>query len=102
MLGQFKFWETLSSLIIPMSYFFSETLVKKNKIEELAPKLGFTHSFDVDSIGRGGGLAVFWKRRFSCSVVDYSQNFIDLHVQEGQDPVWRLTCFYGYPERSRR
>lgn len=32
----------------------------------------------------------------------YSQNHIDVHFIESNTPVWRLSCFYGFPERNRR
>ena len=86
----------------PDILFSSETLVEGNKIELLAPKLGFCNFFSVDRQGRGGGLAVFWRRNVVCSVVDSSQNHIDIHVKEPNNGDWRLTCFYGFPERERR
>lgn len=55
-----------------------ETLVHANKIEEVHVKLGFDAAFRVDRIGRGGGLAIFWKHPFDSSVTRYSSNFIDV------------------------
>lgn len=86
----------------PVFLFLSKTLVHSNKVGELCDKLGFDHYFAVDSVGRGGGLAVLWRRNFPVRVVDSSSNFIDVHVYEGCSVKWRLTCFYGFPERSRR
>lgn len=37
-----------------------------------------------------------------CKVVDASNNHIDVVFSEKNVPVWRLSCFYGMPERSRR
>jgi hypothetical protein len=33
--------------------------------------------------------------------LNYSRNFINL-VVEDKEEEWRLTCYYGYPERGRR
>lgn len=93
--------EMLKSLK-PDLLFLSETLAESNKIEALASKLGYTDYFSVDRQGMGGGLAVFWWKTSKCSVLNSSQNHIDLHVQEGSRGTWRLTCFYGFPERERR
>ncbi|XP_074375304.1 uncharacterized protein LOC141717092 [Apium graveolens] len=35
-------------------------------------------------------------------VFDFSQNHIDIIVDEGMSNPWRLSCFYGFPERERR
>lgn len=86
----------------PDILFLSETLVEGNKIELLASKLGFSNFFSVDRHGRGEGLAIFWRRNVVCSVFDSSQNHIDIHVKEPNNGVWRLTCFYGFPEREMR
>jgi hypothetical protein len=40
-----------------------------------------------------------WKDTIKCGVMNYSKNFINLVVEEDE---WRLTCYYGYPERGRR
>lgn len=34
--------------------------------------------------------------------MNYSQNFVDMVFDESNVASWRLSCFYGYPERSRR
>lgn len=64
--------------------------------------LGFDNNFAVHSIGRGGGIAIMWKGRVACRVGNVSNNHIDVEILEKNIPKWRLTCFYGYPERSRR
>ncbi|GAU49866.1 hypothetical protein TSUD_366220 [Trifolium subterraneum] len=56
----------------------------------------------IDVEGRSGGLAVFWKDSSKCRVLNYTRNFINLLVEDEQCGEWRLTCYYGYPERSRR
>lgn len=56
----------------------------------------------MDSVGRSGGLALLWDRRVQCHVVDSDKNYIDVHILKNNVPFWRLTGFYGYPERSQR
>lgn len=86
----------------PDFLFLSETLVTSNKIATLCSKFHFHNSFAVDCNGRSGGLAIFWKRSFNCNVQDYSSNHINVQVNWCNNVNWRLTCFYGFPERSRR
>ncbi|XP_031101984.1 uncharacterized protein LOC116005889 [Ipomoea triloba] len=50
----------------------------------------------------GGGLALLWRNSDSVTLLGYSNNYIDVRVTITGKPDWRLTCFYGFPERSRR
>lgn len=40
--------------------------------------LSFYYCFIVDSIGRSGGLALFWRKPFG--LINFSQNFINVEV----------------------
>lgn len=86
----------------PDILFLSETIVTANSIEFFRVKFKFAQCFSVDKVGQGGGLAVFWKANVKCQVSGYSQNHIDIQLLESDCVAWRLTCFYGYPERSKR
>lgn len=86
----------------PDFLFLSETLVMNNKLKELSVKFGFKNYFAVDRVGRGGGLAVMWKPNVACKVDNYSQNHINVIMLNNSIPYWRLTCYYGFPEMSKR
>lgn len=86
----------------PEFLFLSETISYANKIEELRIKLGFAQCFSVDRVGRSGGLAVFWKNNVYCEITGYSRNHVNLNFLNNNVAVWSLSCFYGFPERSRR
>ncbi|KAK1381145.1 hypothetical protein POM88_027889 [Heracleum sosnowskyi] len=86
----------------PVFVFLSETISFSNKIEEIRVKFGFSSSFVVDRVGRGGGLAILWKPCVNCSVLESSSNYIDVCISDNNVHVWRLMCFYGFPERVRR
>lgn len=86
----------------PDLLFLSETLVLKDTIKTLCSKFGFDKHFAVDCISRGGGLDVLWRNNIVCRVEDNSQNHIDIVMLKGGNPDWRLTCYYGFPERGRR
>lgn len=86
----------------PNFLFLVETISFASKIETLRIRFGFDHYFAVDRVGRSEGLALFWKRPFQCEILGYSQHHIDVVFLENNIASWRLSCFYGYPERTRR
>lgn len=86
----------------PAILFLSETIVLTNKIEEFKYLLGYDSCFDVDRVGRSGGLAMFWHSTVNCQIVNYSNNHISLDVIDNDLGVWRLTGYYGYPNGGRR
>lgn len=82
--------------------FLSETLSDAHTLEQIRQNLGFEGCLVVDRIGRSGGLAMLWRKQRMCDVVNYSQNFITVIVHENDTDRWRLTGFYGIPNRGRR
>ena len=78
-----------------------ETLVHEMKIEELRIKLGFYGKFTVNNIGHNGGLAMLWDSSLSYLIFGFSNNHINLIITESTGD-WRLTGYYGFPERHRR
>ncbi|XP_019185992.1 PREDICTED: uncharacterized protein LOC109180738 [Ipomoea nil] len=92
----------VSSKERPFFVFLTETKAKADKIEEVRVKLGFEGAVSVDCVGRGGGLAMFWRDAEAASFLSYSVNHIDIEVKQPGKPMWRLTGFYGEPDRSRR
>nr|DAD30368.1 TPA_asm: hypothetical protein HUJ06_009219 [Nelumbo nucifera] len=104
-LGNPRAVRTLRELIRsrkPDAIFLIETLVHVNKIEEIRIQIGFVGAFTVDRKGRGGGIAFLWKAPNTYSLLDYSNNHINVQVCDDEKGHWRLTGFYGYPDRSRR
>ncbi|XP_074374118.1 uncharacterized protein LOC141714500 [Apium graveolens] len=86
----------------PSFVFLIETISVASKIEELRVLFGFEFCFSVDRGGRGGGLAVLWKGPLQCQISGYSQHHIDVVFLENNVESWRLSCYYGHPERTRR
>lgn len=78
-----------------------ETRRSAVEMDRLRVKWGFDNCFAVDSIGRGGGLAVLWNNDFHSEVRSYSKNYIDMMVEDDSGN-WRITLFYGHPETSKR
>ncbi|CAJ2637965.1 unnamed protein product [Trifolium pratense] len=86
----------------PDILFLSETLSHARHLEPIRVTLGYDSCLAIDVEGQSGGLAVFWKDNSKCRVLNYTRNFINLLVEDEKKGEWRLTCYYGYPERSRR
>ncbi|XP_050289811.1 uncharacterized protein LOC126727959 [Quercus robur] len=57
----------------------------------------------VPSIGKSGGLALFWKEGVIVMVQTYSQTHIDALVDGGANVGWwHFTGFYGNPDTAKR
>ena len=79
-----------------------ETQLHKTRVEGLSHSLGFNKSFAVSSLGRSGGIGIFWNDSINMEVLPYSQYHVDVIVSEqGRDP-WRLTVVYGEAQVQER
>lgn len=86
----------------PSYIFLCETIDNKGKIDWISRSLGFDGLITVDAQGRSDGLALLWKEKEEVELRSFSRNHIDVEVAvEGKDR-WRLTGFYGEPNRSQR
>ena len=87
----------------PKIVFLSETKIKKKAMKKVMEKINFVNGLIVPQKGRGGGLALLWKREVDLEIIGYSRNFIDAIITE-QDLGfrWRITGFYGNPKAHRR
>lgn len=56
----------------------------------------------MDVIGRSGGLALLWRSEEEVSIKSFSKNHIDAVVSIAGSEEWRLTGFYGEPDRRLR
>lgn len=86
----------------PNIIFLCETLATKQKIKELCRVLHFAEYVDVDVQGRSGGVALLWRNKGGCKVLEATRNYIDFEVEHNEIGKWRYTGFYRFPERQRR
>ena len=86
----------------PSFIFLMETLSCRAPLENLKNKLGYEGLFVVDRVGQSGGLTLFWQSQFKVKLLKYGRTFIDVEVLSSEMGVWRVTCYYGYLESSRR
>lgn len=103
--GFFNSFRTLLSKRDPV-LFFCVTLCKKEKVEQVKAVLGFEGSFIVEARGHSGGLAMLWKKqeagKLLRKLLSFSTNHIDMELNIEGHPVFRMTGFYGEPQRSLR
>uniref|UniRef100_A0A803NYG3 Endonuclease/exonuclease/phosphatase domain-containing protein n=1 Tax=Cannabis sativa TaxID=3483 RepID=A0A803NYG3_CANSA len=86
----------------PNFLFLCETLSKKDVMDRIKNKLGFDSCFVVEAQGRKGGLALLWKNSDDAHLLGYSDNHIDIEIHSSGSARWRLTGFYGEPNRTLR
>ena len=80
-----------------------KTKLNKEKVEKVRDQCNFEHSWVVPSIGRSGGLVLFWKDGVTIEVLSEEQSHIDTLVKgRVLTDWWHLTSFYGALETSRR
>ncbi|CAM8960206.1 unnamed protein product [Rhodiola kirilowii] len=77
-----------------------ETKARKVRMERVQKEIRFCNGFVVESRGRSGGLALWWKAEIHLSIRSYSEFHIEA-VVEGSSP-FRFTLFYGHPVSSKR
>lgn len=71
-------------------------------MEWVRTRLNYQGMIVVEAQGRSGGLAMLWRESDHVRLRSLSQNHIDVEVHlEGRQP-WRLTGFYGEPNRNLR
>ncbi|KAM0821227.1 hypothetical protein ACQ4PT_009451 [Festuca glaucescens] len=54
------------------------------------------------TVGRSGGLALFWRQPYSVSVRGFNSHCIDVVVNEEETEAWHATFVYGEPKRELR
>jgi hypothetical protein len=87
----------------PKIVFLMETKARTEKMERVRIQLGFENMFVVDSVGKSGGLALFWMIEAGVEIQNYSRRHINAKVcSSPNNPTWKLTGFYGHPDPSKR
>jgi hypothetical protein len=87
----------------PSFVFLIETLCRKQRMEWIRVKLGFTGYFVVDRVGRSGGLTLLWREAGALEIFNFSAQHINATIMDvSGHPHWKLTCFYGHPVCGQR
>ena len=91
----------LVSRFKPTFVFLMEVKVNRVRIDAIKNQIQFEGLFLVEGVRRGGGVAFMWKEKHSAKLISFSKNYIDLQIRIPHRPLWRLTGYYGFPERQR-
>lgn len=86
----------------PIVVFLCETLSNKEKMEWVRTRSEFQGMVVVEAQGRSGGLSMLWRNRDHVKLLSVSSNHIDVEILEPGMHPWRLTGFYGEPNRNQR
>jgi len=87
----------------PRLVFLSETKRSKTEMKAMLVQLGDNHGTFMDARGRSGGLLLLWDKNLALIVLSYSSNHIDTTSQwYNQDPLWRFTGVYNWPENQQK
>ncbi|KAJ8767776.1 hypothetical protein K2173_020716 [Erythroxylum novogranatense] len=73
-----------------------------NTLLRIKSALNFSGLFYVDHSSTSGGLILMWKEPNMARLLSYSNHHIDIEVIIEGMKRWRLTGFYGFPERQNR
>ena len=102
-LGNQRAVDVLSHLVrekAPKILFLIETKQSVDEMRRLQADLPYRCMFPVPSVRRSGGLALLWKEEVDLHVQTYSPNHIDALIYTNGNPTWRLTGFYGWPDKQ--
>ena len=72
----------------PILVFLIETKLNKEKAEKVRDQCNFKFSWVVPSVGRSGGLALFWKEGIEVEILEANQSHIDTLVKGVVSTDW--------------
>ncbi|KAJ1288354.1 hypothetical protein BS78_02G083300 [Paspalum vaginatum] len=78
----------LQKEVDPDVLFLSETKMDRERIEVLRWKLGLTNMVVKDCVGKGGGLAIFWRKEVNFQLHGVSCFYIDGDIVEKDGFIW--------------
>jgi hypothetical protein len=80
-----------------------ETKLRQKSMQIVRNKLGFEGMLVVNPLGQSGGLALLWQEANEVNIQNYSLRHIFTIITTAKsDSSWRLTGFYGHPNRAHR
>jgi hypothetical protein len=82
--------------------FLMETKMSNKRVDFLKRKLGFENLFEVDSVGRNGGLVLLWKNDIQVDIQNYSRrHIIAVVLIANNGEKWKFTGFYNHPDLAK-
>ncbi|XP_055961043.1 uncharacterized protein LOC130015280 [Mercurialis annua] len=89
--------------VSPSVFFLMETKLVKSEFSSICRSFSSYNFFIVDSSGRKGGLALFWKNNVDVTIGGSSSNHIEFEVSDmTTNRRWRGAGIYGWPEAANK
>ena len=86
----------------PLVVFLIKTKRKNHEMDWLRSRWKFDRCITVESVERGGGLALLWMNEAKLEVRSLSKYHIDVEVgNEGEGINWHFTGFYRDPDSNK-
>lgn len=82
--------------------FLLETKLPMKKLEAIRRHVGLHGCVGVDSVGRGGGLALMWRDTIETHLINFSQFHIHAWVNQLAKPPWLFIGIYSHLETAKR
>ena len=86
----------------PNLYFLMETKSDVDYGKKLACRWGFNYCDGVASVGRSGGILLFWDDTINVTIKFMNKNIIYAYVTDHHHNNFWLACLYGHPEAHLR
>jgi hypothetical protein len=86
----------------PSILFLTETKLMEKEMERFKWLLNMPHMVVVDSKGRSGGLALFWRREVYVRLLWKGRYHIDVDVVEENGTKWRFTGIYSESKQGQK
>jgi len=87
----------------PKLVFLSETRQSEEQMKVLRWRLGLKGCLARSSLGRSGGIALFWDESLKVDLITITNKLIDIKVQESPSAIpWRISFIYGEPRAEDR
>jgi hypothetical protein len=87
----------------PKLVFLSETRQSEEQLKALRWRLGLKGCLAKSSVGRSGGIALFWDDSLKIDLITITNKLIDVEVQESPSASpWRISFIYGEPRAEDR
>ena len=87
----------------PKLVFLSETRQSVEQRKRMRWRLGLKRCLARSSVGKSGGIALFWEESLRVDLITISNKLIDVQVQDDPSSLpWRITFIYGEPRVEDR
>ncbi|XP_021773354.1 uncharacterized protein LOC110737301 [Chenopodium quinoa] len=86
----------------PNVVFVMESMIDEKRLNKIKNKCGYIDGVCLSSVGKSGGLGMWWKD-VKANVVSYSVHHFAIDVLDNNNcAMWRTIGIYGWPEQNNK